>query len=233
MRCNCDYTKSVRKGSFFAHGCLSMKDQMKIMSCFVSDVTVSATARLLNISRPTVTQYYDNLCGEIYDYFQENPISFTEGDEFEVDECLLKHVWFSKNRRHKIQWIGGILERESGKVLLYRIDDRSAASLIPPILENVPPGVWVYSDELTSYHRLYNHPYVHFTVNHSKLEYARIENFCDREVNVHINTLEGVNREIRRRFSNKSCRKIERIDLTLSEIMYRRSGVDLYYPFKY
>ena len=98
--------------------------------------------------------------------------------------------------------IGGILERVTGKVMPYRVEDRSATSLIPPILQHVPLGSWVYSDELASYHKLDEHPYVHFSVNHSHKEYAGLESWTARQVNVHINTLEGVNREVRRRFSN-------------------------------
>ena len=101
-----------------------------------------------------------------------------------------------------------------------------------PILQHIPAGSLIYSDEWSSYSAIDKHPYVHFSVNHSKKEFAREEEFCERIVNVHINSLEAVNREIRRRFSNKSSRKKERIDLTLAEIMYRRSGRDLFYPFK-
>src|SRR5262249_35105264 len=155
--------------------------QMKLMCCFVSDVTPTAAARLLNINRNTVAEYYDNLRGEWFDYLQTNPISFTDGDEFEVDECLIKHVWSSRRRKHVVQWVGGILERETGKVLLYRVDDRSAASLIPPILTNIPSGCWVYSDELASYNAINRHAYVHFTVNHSHAEYARKEVYSGRE----------------------------------------------------
>ena len=181
-----------------------MRTQMKLMCCFVSNAKVSDAARLLAIRRGTVSEYYDNLRGEWYDWLEENPIEFVDGDEYEVDECLLKHIWNPYKRQFGVQWVSGIFERSTGKVLLYQVKKKSSKCLIPPILQHVPSGSWIYSDEWKSYGRLYNHPYIHLTVNHSKKEYAREENFGGRVVNVHINSLEQVNREIRRRFANKS-----------------------------
>lgn len=75
-------------------------------------------------------------------------------------------------------------------------------------------------------------PFVHFAVSHSKKEYKRTEDFAGETLNVHINTLEGINAVIRRALQNKSRRNIQRIDLILSEIMYRNSGRCLFAPFK-
>jgi hypothetical protein len=209
-----------------------MLTQMKIMACFVADVSVCAASRLLNMRRPTISEYYDNFRGELYDNLLDDPISFTDNGEYEVDECLLKHVSFPRRRTHAIQWIAGILERSTGLVLLKKIPDRSAVSLIPWVVRNVPHGSVIYSDELRSYSSLGSHEYAHFTVNHSRLEYARLDHLGDEEINVHINTLEQLNREIRRRFSNKASRRSDRIDLVLGEIMYRHSGRSMYWPFK-
>ena len=99
---------------------------------------MSAAARLLNMRIATVSQYYDNLRGEWYDNLVDEPISFESNDEYEVDECLLKHVWYSERNRHELKWIGGILERTTGKVVLYQVKNRSRASLLPPILQHIP-----------------------------------------------------------------------------------------------
>ena len=90
----------------------------------------------------------------------------------------------------------------------------------------------MYTNKWRSYRPLRSHEYIHFSVNHSKLEYAHKEQFGEQILNVHINTMEGVNHEIRQRFSNKSSRNTERMDLILNEIMYRRSGRSLYHAFK-
>jgi hypothetical protein len=209
-----------------------MRTQMRIMCCFTSDLTVTAASNLLNIRRATISEYYDNLRREWLDNLRHEPIQFEDNGEYEVDECLIKHVLDPSTGAHYSLWIGGILERSTGLVKLYTIRDRSRASLLPPILNNIPHGSWIYSDDWVSYRTLGTHPYVHFSVNHSKKEYSRWQSWGVETVNVHINTLEGVNREIRRRFSNKSSRTSERVDLILAEIMYRRSNRSLFYPFK-
>lgn len=236
LRCtnaNCRIRQTIRKRSFFENSRLSIRTQLKIMVCFCADLTVTATAKLLKIRRGTVTDFYDNMRGEYMDNLHDEPIQFSENGEYEVDECQIRHVILPKNRGYTRVWIGGILERETGKVLLYKLTDRSRLNLERQISQHIPAGSFVYSDEWPSYRHLGELGYVHYSVNHSKLEYVRTEQLGPLSLNVHINTLEGINREIRRRFSNKSSRTYSRIDLTLSEIMYRRSGNSLFYPFKY
>jgi len=125
---------------------------MKIIICFVDGLTVSATSRLLNIRRGTITNYFDDCRAEWMNNLAADPIIFDDNGEYEVDECFLRHVREGRRRRYHNIWIGGILERVSGKVLLYQAQDRSHLSLIPPIQDNIPPGSFVYSDEWSVYH---------------------------------------------------------------------------------
>lgn len=208
---------------------------MKIMIMFCSNASVSSVAQSLGLARSTVTDYFDNLRGIWMDDLENDPIVFLSNGEYEVDECLVKHVVDVRNNGYRLQWIGGILERETGQVLLYRVSDRSTRSLIQPIVNNVPRGSFIYSDEWTVYRALERQnlgPFVHLSVCHSKGEYQRTENVGGENLNVHINTLEGINAVIRRALRNKSRRNKERIDLVLGEIMYRQSGRSLFAPFK-
>jgi transposase-like protein len=235
LRCSdnkCNAQQSVRKNSFFENSHLSLHKQMQIICCFCANVTVSAAAKLLKVARSSMTDYYDNLRGEWKDSFLYQPIRFEAGGEYEVDEIFLNRVYSYRRRKYRTQWIAGILERETGKVKYYRVDDRSRHSLVPPIIQSVPPGSFIYSDEWTAYRTLASHSYVHFAVNHSIGEYARIEHFAGEEINVHINTLEGVNAHVRSVLANKSRRTVDKIDLMLAEVMYRHSGKSLFYPFK-
>lgn len=235
LRCqdrNCNHRKSIRIGSFFARGRLPIIKQMKLMCCFTSNVTVTATASLLKIRRATVTEYFDNFRGEWLDYLTSDPIVFQDNGEYEVDECLIKHIWNPTAGEHQALWIGGILERETGKVILYKLQSRSHQSLIPPILQHVPHGSVIYTDDWPSYRSLITHENIHFSVNHSIGEYAREETLGDEILSVHINGMEGLNREVRQKFANKSNRNLERVDLTLAEIIYRHSGRPLFWPFK-
>ncbi len=76
----------------------------------------------------------------------------------------------------------GILERD-GELFTKVVASASRKSLIPPILENVPEGTRISSDEWGPYRVLPKLGYRHETVDHSAKEYARGD--------VHVNSLEG------------------------------------------
>ena len=230
-RRGCHSRISVRHGSFFWNSRLSLKKQLQVCQCFASDCSVASTARLTGVSRSKVTNYFDNLRGLYQDELSTSPIVFDAHGEYEVDEVQIKRV---KVRRHlyKIQWVAGILERETGMVKLYMVEDRSTESLIPPILASIPVGNFIYTDEWRSYSELDRRPFLHFSVNHSAGEYARDEQLFGLTLHVHINSLEGINNFIRSRLKAKSRRNLDRIELILSEIMYRKSCRSLYQPIK-
>ena len=76
----------------------------------------------------------------------------------------------------------GILER-GGELYTKVVPDASRKSLIPPIVENVPKGTRVSSDEWAPYRVLPALGYKHDTVDHGAKEYARGD--------VHVNSLES------------------------------------------
>ena len=76
----------------------------------------------------------------------------------------------------------GILER-GGELYTKVVPDASRKSLIPPIVENVPKGTRISSDEWLPYRVLPRLGYRHDTVDHRAKEYARGD--------VHVNSLES------------------------------------------
>ena len=127
---------------------------MQLLTLFTADATVSSAARALGIGRKAVTNFFESSRGVWSDFLTWDPIEFADCGEFEVDECLIRHVEDSEHDTFVDVWIAGILERSSGKVLLYRVPDRSTQSLAPPILGAIPEGSLIYSDELKSYNEL-------------------------------------------------------------------------------
>src|SRR3569623_1700670 len=131
-------------------------------------------------------------------------------------------------------WVGGIYERSTGRIELHRLADRTIETMIPPLRRLIPNGSIIFTDEHKSYNRLDNYSYGHFSVNHSAGEYQRFEDICPGwRLNVHINTMEGINSLIRRRLSSRARRDINRLDLILAEIAYRLSDRSLFAPFKW
>ena len=237
VRCTnqrCRAYHSIRDGSFFQPSPLSIKQQMQLLALFGGEATVSSAARVLRIGRKAVTNFFDNCRGIWSDFLSWDPVEFPECGEFEIDECLIHRVRDSEHNAFIDVWIAGILARFTGKVLLYRVPDRTTQSLVPPILAAVPEGSIIYSDELKSSNELDKHTYEHYTVNHSRGEYQRTEQIGGGEVvNVHINTLEGVWTLVRSRLRFRARRDLARLDLILDEIVYRHSNANFMFPFKW
>jgi len=76
----------------------------------------------------------------------------------------------------------GILERD-GEVFTKVVPNASRASLLPTILERVPVGTKISTDEWRSYAILTSLGYDHQTIDHGRKQYARGD--------VHVNTLEA------------------------------------------
>ena len=156
--------------SFYSKRQLFPAQSTQPQTLFTADATVSSAARALGIGRKALTNFFDNSRGVRSDFLTWDPIEFADCGEFEVDECLIRHVKDSEHDTFVDVWIAGILERSSGKVLLYRVPDRSTQSLAPPILGAIPEGSLIYSDELKSYNELDRHTYEHYTVNRSRAQ---------------------------------------------------------------
>jgi transposase-like protein len=227
----CKMRISVRDGSFFANSNLSLRKQLKIIINFVAESPARGTGQRLRVTRKMVGRIYKKIRRAYNDDLVTNPITFDDGFEYEVDELYLRHLRVGPGQYIR-QWVAGILERRTGKLLYYRVNSRSGASLIPPIVANIPNGSFVYSDEWRGYRRLRDHPYYRFSVNHSAGEYVRLEHVGPIDLTVHINTIEGTNRWVRSKLRNRARRTRRRLDLTLAEIMYRHSGRSLFDPVK-
>lgn len=81
----------------------------------------------------------------------------------------------------KQQWVFG----EPTECFIFAVENRTAASLIPIIEENIAPGSIIISDKWKSYDsiRNCNNQYNHIMVYHSK-------NFVNPESGAHTNTVE-------------------------------------------
>jgi hypothetical protein len=198
---------------------------------FIAESSALSTSIRLRVNREVVGQIYYKVRAAFSEALVTDPITFTYGFEYEVDELYLKHVKYGDDDYRNI-WVAGIVERQTGKLKYYRIPHRSGASLVPPIVNSVPDGSFVYSDEWRGYNDLVNWNYYRFSVNHSAGEYVRREHLGNFDILVHINTIEGYNTWVRSKLRNRSKRTRERVDIILNEIMYRKSARSLFDPIK-
>ena len=184
LRCpfwRCRHYMTVRRHSFFEGTHIPLTKQMHLLILFCADSTMSSSARATHLSHPTVIQFFDRCCELCRDDLINDPIQFTDGGEYEVDECIIQRVYIPAANTISPIWIQGILERDTGLLALYRVPDRTMNSLCTPVETSVPDGSLVYTDELSSYNRLHSatSTHEHHRVNHSSGEYARIDTLSD------------------------------------------------------
>ena len=106
------------------------------------------------------------------------------GKIVEIDGSKFGKRKYNRGKLLTGQWVFGISERESNKVVMFTVPDRSTATLLPIIQQFVLPGTRILSDEWAAYFILQTQGYDHGTVNHS-------EYFVDPITQVHTNTVEG------------------------------------------
>ena len=108
---------------------------------------------------------------------------------------------------------GGI-ERESKKLFLVAVEDRTTETLLPIIKKFIKPGMKIISDCWKSYDCLGREGYLHGTVNHS------VE-FVNSETGDHTNTIESTWRAVKRSLPRSGSTK-GLYDSYFSEFIFRR-----------
>jgi transposase-like protein len=139
--------------------------------------------RQLGVSYPTALR----MSHKIREYMGEVDGIPPMTDHVEVDETYVggkrpKVKGFTGRSAKGKTVVFGILER-GGELFTKVVPNASRKSLIPPIVENVPVGTRISSDEWGPYRILSSLGYVHNTVDHRAKEYARGD--------VHVNSLEA------------------------------------------
>jgi len=234
-RASCKRRESIRVGSIFEGHKLTLKEMFRVMIHFVSGSKVHSTALALDLNRNTVSDLFQLFRERYAQIMESSPVEFT-GEIFEADELRINRVKDPATGHilHHV-WVFGMAERDSSQAFLKRVDRTDGATLVGLIKQYAPPGSIIMTDEKNSYHVLDHEDslYAHYAVSHSAQDYQHMEiGPQDQHLNVHINTIEGLNREVRHRLSNKSVRTLDRLDIELGEMMYRKSGRGLFDPFK-
>jgi len=69
-----------------------------------------------------------------------------QGTIVEIDEAKIRKRKFQKGRLITGQWIFGGVERETGKLFIECVPDRSASTLLTVIKKWIKPGTIIVSD---------------------------------------------------------------------------------------
>lgn len=123
-----------------------------------------------------------------------------EGKTVEIDESKFGRRKYNRGKRVEGQWVFGMLERESGKVVMVPVDKRNRFTLIPIIKRWIRPGTTIISDFWKAYNCLKYEKYQHLKVNH-KL------NFKDPITGANTNRIESSWRAAKVSYSSSGRRK--------------------------
>ncbi|XP_071652821.1 uncharacterized protein [Temnothorax longispinosus] len=145
----------------------------------------------LGISSTTVVDWF-SFCREVCAYWADKCSEKLGGPgrTVEIDEAKIGHRKYNRGRLLKSNWIFGGYERESKKIFIVPVEDRTEKTLLACIKEWIMPGTTIVSDCWKSYNCLNNEGFQHLTVNHTY-------NFVDPDTGAHTQHIERVWREVR------------------------------------
>ncbi|XP_032666839.1 uncharacterized protein LOC116842158 [Odontomachus brunneus] len=144
----------------------------------------------LSISSHTAVDWI-NFCRELLAQWISNGEKQLGGPNIivEIDEAK-----FGRRKYHRgriiSQWLFGAIERDTGRLFILPVNQRSSDVLIPIIRHRIAPGNIIHSDCWRAYNSLCNYSYIHNKVNHK-------ENFVDPQTGVYTQNIERLWRDMR------------------------------------
>jgi transposase-like protein len=172
----------------------------------------------MDLGRENITNWR-LYCRQIFEEWlhKHSEKNWGPGKIVEIDEYAIGRRKYNVGRvpsqRRKTKWILGGIERDSNRVFVVPVEERSADVLLGIIKEKIAPGTTIVSDCWSSYNRipeLEGYNFQHLTVNHSK-------NFVDPETGACTNKVERFWREIKDNIPRYG-RKGEHVESYLADI---------------
>ncbi len=217
---------SIRKFSFFERSHFSFQDILQFIKCFLDNNTLLPSSKFSGFDYKKTSVDWANFIRDLFkqwvsDHYDNVQLS---GD-IEIDESLFgRQCKYHRGNPHvglKV-WIFGLVERETNRLLLFPVDRRDAAMLIPIIRSHVQPGSRIFSDGWAAYRELNDLGFEHFTVNH-KVGFKKtyVNEFTGEELEVHTNTIEGCWKHAKQHFRRINGTSIGNFEGHMAEIMWR------------
>jgi len=113
----CRKTKSIRVGNFFSNSNLSLGDLLQIIYCWSVGMSMSTTSTILDISQPTIADWYNLLREECSSKLlrlpQAEKMLGGAGQVVEIDESLMIKRKYHRGgvRQQHREWVFGMYDR--------------------------------------------------------------------------------------------------------------------------
>jgi transposase-like protein len=211
----------IINGLFFQNSHVPIRSWLKVIYYFCLDAQLYQIQKYVqNVSRKTLIKMLmmlRMLCNNELDKLKEG-IIFGENVEcnsnVEIDESAFgKKRKNNRGKRYKKQWVFGITEKRTNKVILEIVSNRSKATLLPIICKHISKEAIIHHDDWAAYRKLSNLGYKHVVVNHSK-EFKASNGACT-------NTIEGIWGVIKQRIARMHGIDPSKLQTYLSEFSYR------------
>lgn len=212
----CEYTASIRTGTFFENSKLSIVQICKFINLWVDNVELRVIKKQCRFGSQNTGVDWSSFCREVVlDYMIDRQEKIGgPGKTVELDETKIGKRKYNRGKRVEGQWVFGGVERESGKCFMMTVEKRDRATLLPIIKDWILPGSTIISDCWKSYDTLNQEGYTHLTVNHSK-------NFKDPITGACSNAIEGTWSALKRSINPSGRRKLF-FNGYLSKYVFRR-----------
>ena len=133
----------------------------QLKKAFLLNASARKTAEVVKVNRNTVNRYFK--------IFRENISKKQQklSSEVEIDEMYYgkKKCSIGRNTNGKVILFG--LKQRDGKVIIKKVDNCKAETLIPQITANVSKNTTIYSDSFKTYNAINKKKYIHKKINFS------------------------------------------------------------------
>ncbi|KAF7684985.1 hypothetical protein CDIK_4266 [Cucumispora dikerogammari] len=218
-RCDrpCRKEISLRKQSFFQGSNLPIRKIIRFIYFWAfEEVSQLRLKRELRFAKQTSTDWKNFLREVCVNKLLLGPsILGGPGRVVQIDETQMTR---RKNNVGRVQtpiWVFGGIDCTTKKSFLFEVEDRSAASLMPLILQYIRPGTTIVSDCWAAYNKIGQHDYSHLTVNHSLY-------FVDPETRANTNRVENMWMRAKRRHKRECGTRRTALTSYLFEFMWRQ-----------
>lgn len=208
LNMNCDKyqtTSSIFRGSFFEKSKVSVRLSLRVLFYFSKGACLSEIMRYTTAKSSYLKRTKAKILSMIEEYYSNNPTRLGGLNiRVNIDETKLNHNVRAHRGRgpNNPTWAITFADTSTAPSKGYTkvVENRSAHSLIPIILEIVRPGSIIVTDEWRAYNALSRHPeFLHERITHKY-------NFVDPITNIHTQHVESYNNKLKLFLKNqKGC----------------------------
>jgi transposase-like protein len=207
----------VMKNTYAKKSHFSVRKFRRFLQLFCKDLTAKQIAELLQVNRKTINLWLMRIRARIRIIVEEE--RFINADNLQMDE-----MFFTRTDKRFPKWqipyeevcVFGMVDGNS-KAYATIVDKADHESIMPVILLSCKEGATIFTDASVLYKGLSKMGYNHKFVNHSQMEFCRIEN----GIKITTNRIEGLWGCIRIRFTKFRGIKWEYLPLHIAESVWR------------